>query len=217
VSQNCAFRSTTTVAFRIASTLVGVPRSPRLFNPDGIYHLATQGSDRRPLFLFDRDREVFLDRLSRAVERFQFLCLAYCLMGNHYHLVVQTPDERLSKALRELHGGYSRDFNRRHGCSAHLFRNRFLSREVDSDGYLLTVCQYVVLNPVRAGLCGDPADWRWSSYRATAGIETAPSFLSEDRLREAFGGSANWRDRFRDYVRTNDTTIGVSGDELMLS
>ena len=87
-------------------------RPSRKYVPEGIYHIASHGSDRRPLFILDSDREAFLERLARTVERFELRCLAYCLMGNHYHLIVQTPDERLSLALKELHGGYSRQFNR---------------------------------------------------------------------------------------------------------
>jgi putative transposase len=177
-------------------------RTPRVFVPNGIYHVASRGSDRRPLFLFDRDREAFLGRLARIVESYELPCLAYCLMGNHYHLIIQTPDERLSMALKELHGGYSTHFNRTYGRSAHLFRNRFLAQVIDSDPYLLTACRYVAHNPVRAGLCARPSDWRWSSYRANAGIDPSPRFLSEAALRDASGGSGEWRSRYREFVES---------------
>lgn len=163
---------------------------PRIFVPDGIYHVASRGSDRRPLFLLDSDRDEFLKRLEQTMERYQLPCLAYCLMGNHYHLIVQTPDARLSAALRELHGGYSRHFNHVHGRSAPLFLNRFLAQPIDTDSYLLTACRYVAHNPVRAGLCDQPSDWPWNSYRASAGVEPSPAFLSEEELRNAFGGDA---------------------------
>jgi REP-associated tyrosine transposase len=177
-----------------------VPRSPRVFVADGIYHIASRGSDRQPLFRFDADRLAFLERLAAVVERYELACVAYCLMGNHYHLLVQTPDERVSNALRELNGGYARHFNRVHGRSAHLFRNRFFARQIEEEAYLLTACRYLAYNPIRAGLCREPGDWPWSSHRATAGLDPSPGFLSEALIRDACGGQRNWRLRYRDLV-----------------
>lgn len=185
------------------SRLNPMARLPRIFAPDGIYHVASRGSDRRSLFLLDSDREAFLERLARTAESFELTCLAYCLMGNHYHLLVQTPDERLSAALRELHSGYSRHFNHAHRRSAHLFRAHCLAQLVDSDSYLVTACRYIAHNPVRAGLCGEPFDWPWSSYRASAGIDQSPPFLSEARLRHAFGGDKEWRARHREFIESS--------------
>ncbi len=177
-----------------------MPRPLRIFVPDGIYHVASRGSDRRPLFLFDQDREEFLERLGRTVERHELPCLSYCLMGNHYHLIVQTPDARLSKALQELNSGYSRRFNRVHERNAHLFSNRFLAQLIATEPHLLMACRYVARNPVRAGLCGEPSDWPWSSYRANAGIDPVPPFLNEAALLDAFGPGSRWRVRYRDFV-----------------
>jgi REP element-mobilizing transposase RayT len=182
-----------------------MPRPPRQFVPGGIYHIAAHGSDRRSLFLFDSDRTAFLNRLARVVERHELNCVAYCLMGTHYHLIVQVPDDRISRALQELHGGHARHFNRIHGHTAHLFRHRFLARLIDGDPYLLMACRYLAYNPVRAGLCGDPDDWPWASHRATAGLEPAPHFLSEGCLREAFGGT-NWRSRYREFISVGRPT-----------
>ena len=181
-------------------TVACVPRSPRVFVADGIYHVASRGSDRQPLFLFDADRVAFLVRLAAVVERYELACLAYCLMGNHYHLLIQTRDGRVSGALQELNGGYSRHFNRVHGRSAHLFRNRFFARQIEDEAYLLTACRYLAQNPVRAGLCRDPAEWPWSSHRATAGLDPTPRFLSETLIRDACGGQRNWRLRYREFV-----------------
>ena len=108
-------------------------------------------------------------------------------MTNHYHLVVGTPDGRLSRAMKALNGTYARQFDVRHSRTAHVFQNRFRSELVDTDEYLLTVSRYVALNPVRAGLCGHPAEWPWSSYRALAGIDAAPDFLSETFILSLFG------------------------------
>jgi putative transposase len=176
----------------------------RVFVPGGIYHVASRGSNRGLLFALDEDRELFLNRLGRAIEHFELPCLAYCLMDNHYHLIVQTPDERLSAAMQELNGGYSRSFNRVYGRSAHLFRTRFMAALIDSDSYLLTACRYVALNPVRAGLCAKPSDWPWSSFRATAGIDTPPTFLDEMMIRGVLGGGEDWRTRFRAFVESLD-------------
>ena len=207
VCRLCDF-SSTGLRFRGIGAYGGfVPRPPRIFVADGIYHLAARGSDRQPIFAFDTDRNAFLERLSAVVERYELACVAYCLMGNHYHLLIQTPDGRISAAMQELNGGYSRHFNRIHGRSAHLFRNRFFARQVDDEAYLLTACRYLVHNPVRAGLCREPGEWPWSSYRATAGIDPTPRFLNQTLIRDACGGHPNWRDRYRKFVADTPTPV----------
>jgi REP element-mobilizing transposase RayT len=189
----------------------------RIFVPDGIYHVASRGSDRRPIFRHDPDRELFLDQLEKTLDRYRLPCLAYCLMTNHYHLVVLTPDQRLSKAMQELNGGYSRRFNSIHGRSAHLFRNRFMAQLIDSDSYLLTACRYVAHNPVRAGLCITPPEWKWSSYRASAGIGPTPRFLDERQLRDAIGGGDGWRRRYREFVEIDEEVAPPSGFAKLLA
>ncbi len=182
-----------------------------IFEPDGIYHVASRGSDRKPIFRCDGDRETFLDQLELTFVWFELPCLAYCLMTNHYHLIVQTPDQRLSKAMQQLNGGYSRRVNALHGRSAHLFRNRFMAQLIDSDSYLLTACRYVAHNPVRAGLCETPSEWKWSSYRASAGIWPTPRFLDERLLRDAIGGGDGWRRRYREFVEIDEAVAPPSG------
>jgi REP element-mobilizing transposase RayT len=162
--------------------------------------VSAHGSDRRPLFVFDTDRTDFLERLWKAADRHELSCIAYCLMGNHYHLIVQIPDARISKALQELHGGYSRNFNLVHGRTAHLFRHRFLAELVEDEAYFLTLCRYLAHNPVRVGLCRRPSDWPWSSHRASAGLAPVPAQLRERMLRDAFAGAGDWRARYRDFV-----------------
>jgi putative transposase len=179
-------------------------RPRRIFVPDGVYHVASRGSNRGPIFGDDRDRELFLERLETVFSWYRLPCLAYCLMGNHYHLIVQTPDQRLSKAMQEMNGGYSALFNSVHGRSAHLFRNRFMAQLIDSDSYLLTACRYVAHNPVRAGLCEEPAAWRWSSYRATVGIDRVPRFLDERLISGVIGGGDSWRNRYREFVEGDE-------------
>ncbi|MGD0167040.1 MAG: transposase [Gaiellaceae bacterium] len=193
-----------------------MPRPPRIFVPGGFYHVASRGNNKRALFLYDEDRRAFLRRLGLIVERFELRCLAYCLMGNHYHLIVQTPDSRLSKAVRDLNGAYSRDFNQRHGYVAHLFGNRFAARLIDSESHLLMACRYVAHNPVKAGLCREPSEWPWSSYRASAGIDHLPSFLNDSALGDAFGPGSRWRARYRNFVDLAEVVDPPPGHKELL-
>jgi putative transposase len=139
----------------------------------------------------DQDRRVFLELLARVVERFGWIVYAYCLMRNHYHLVVETPRANLSRAMGQLNSQYARYFNRRSGRCGHVFQARFRSILVERESYLLSVCRYVVLNSARARLCRQPAEWMWSSYRATAGIDPPVSFLAVDELLGRFAPTRN--------------------------
>ena len=155
-----------------------MPRLPRRQIPDGLYHVTTRGNRRQPIVLEDRDCEVFLVLLGKVVKRLGWKVHAYCLMTNHYHLLVETPNADISVGMQLLNGQYAQAFNRRHGYEGHLFERRFAAEEVESDWHLLEVCRYIVLNPVRAGLCRHPGEWRWSSYRATVGRAPCPRFLT---------------------------------------
>ncbi len=125
----------------------------------------------------DADRECLLATLGQALARFGAVVLAYCLMGNHYHLVLQTGRPNLSRLMRHVNGVYAQAFNRRHRLVGHLFQGRFGAILVDRDAYLLEVCRYTELNPVRAGLTAAPQEWRWSSFRAHCGLAVAPWWL----------------------------------------
>ena len=163
-------------------------RPLRLQFPGGIYHVTARGNDRRPIFEDDDDRARFLIVLASIVARYHVLCHAYCLMGNHYHLLLETPEANLSLAMRQLNGVYTQRFNRRHERCGHLLQGRFGAQLVAQDAYLWEVCRYIVLNPVRAGLVAHPRQWRWSSFGATAGETTAPGFLTMDWV-QALGGA----------------------------
>lgn len=126
--------------------------------------------------------------LETSVTRFGWVCHAYCLMNNHYHLLLETPRGYLSEGMKFLNGVYTQGFNSRHKRPGHVFQGRFHSVIVDKDEYLLEVSRYIVLNPVRAGLVQDPGDWRWSSYLATAGIVSRPKLLTRAFLLSMFGG-----------------------------
>jgi putative transposase len=176
-----------------------MPRAPRCF-VDGIYHLGSHGSDLRLLFLDDDDRRTFLGRLALVLERFELRLVAYTLMSNHYHLVVATPDGRISGALQQLHSWYSYWHNRIRGRSAHLFKAHPFARELESDADLLGACRYLAYNPVEAGLVAHPLAWPWSSSAASAGLRESAIPLDPAPLRAAFGDAPDWRRRYRDFI-----------------
>ncbi|MEW6758804.1 MAG: transposase [Acidobacteriota bacterium] len=165
-------------------------RPLRLEFPGAVYHVTSRGDGRGAIFRDDADRERFLEILQRAVSLRRWICHAYCLMGNHYHLLVETPEANLSRGMRSLNGEYTQAFNRRHRRPGHVFQGRFKAVVVEKESHLLELCRYVVLNPVRArGMrVAAPEDWPWSSYRATAGLEQAPGFLSVGWILSRFGG-----------------------------
>jgi putative transposase len=155
-------------------------RPLRVEYPGAVYHVTTRGNARNKIFSDDQDRLGFLAVLDTAVKRFNWLCHAYCLMDNHYHLVIETPDANLSIGMRQLNGIYTQKYNRRHATPGHIFQGRFKAILVDKDNYLLELCRYVVLNPVRAKMVEKIAHWTWSSYPATAGLKTPPVYLTTD-------------------------------------
>jgi putative transposase len=167
--------------------LRGMSRPLRIEFPGAFYHVTSRGDRREAIYEDDEDRVAFLGILRDVVEAFRWRCHAYCLMANHYHLFVETPEGNLSKGMRQLNGVYTQWSNRNHRLSGHLFQGRYKGILVDSDAYLLALSRYIVLNPVAAGLVEDPAAWRWSSYRATAGLEPAPTWLTTDAILAAFG------------------------------
>jgi putative transposase len=180
-----------------------------------MYHVASRGNDRQPIYNDDADRRAFLVELARVVRRYRWLVLAHCLMTNHYHLVLRLPDGGLSDGMRELNGGYSRLTNLRHGRSDHLFRNRFFATELENDTHLLEACRYAVLNPVRAGICALPEEWEWSSYRSCAGIEFAPAITATNELLCLFGPSPDEaRRRYVAFVRAGAGPVSDTVEEV---
>ena len=182
-------------------------RAPRDFVPGAVYHVFARGSNRQRIFIYDSDHVDFLHCLERVVARANLRCLAYCLMPNHYHLILETRDGELSRAMKALNGRYALRFNRRYGRDAHLFKNRFGAVHQTSDAQLLWALRYAVRNPVDRGLCRTPGEWQWSSYRASAGLAPAPRFLEVAGLLAYFGGTS---DRARAVYRAfvNDL-VGV--------
>lgn len=152
-------------------------RPIRIAFPHALHHLTSRGDRREPICLDDDDRRAFLDVLAQCCGRLDASALAYCLMGNHYHLVLTTRRPNLSALMRHLNGVYTQNFNRRHGKVRHVFRGRSKSVLVDREAYFLELCRYVELNPVRAGMVHVPQDWPWSSFLAHAGLATCPPWL----------------------------------------
>ena len=161
-------------------------RPLRIEYDGALYHVTSRGNDRKAIFKDDSDRSLFLNTFAQVSERFHWMCHAYCLMNNHYHLVIETPDGNLSKGMRQLNGVYTQAFNKRHGRVGHVFQGRFKAILVQKDSHFLDVCRYVVLNPVRAKTISHPQQCKWSSYRATAGIVEAHGCLTVDEILSHF-------------------------------
>ena len=161
-------------------------RPIRIEFPDALYHVTARGDRREDIFEDDQDRQAFLLTLEQIVTQFNWLCYAWCLMDNHYHLLIQTPDGNLSKGMRQLNGVTTQTSNRRHRRVGHLFQGRFKAILVDHDAYLLELSRYIVLNPVRAGMVKAPGDWPWSSYRASAGLAPVAPWLTVDGVLSQF-------------------------------
>lgn len=151
-----------------------------------LYHVTSRGNERKPIFLEDFDRLRFLDLLEDVVDRYSWRVYAYCLMDNHFHLLIETLRPELARGMKRLNSVYAQRFNRRHERSGHLLGDRYHALLVEREEHFLEVARYVVLNPVRAGICERPEEYRWSSYRATSGIEPEPALLAAAELLASF-------------------------------
>lgn len=171
----------------VAGRLRPMARPLRIEYPGAVYHVTSRGNARQDIVADDRDRRTFLSLLAHVMGRFGWLCHAYCLMDNHYHLLLETPQPNLSRGMRQLNGGYTQMYNRRHRRVGHLFQGRFTAILVEKEAHLLELCRYVVLNPVRAKMVTHPRGWGWSSYRATVGETAAPPWVTLDWVLGQFG------------------------------
>ena len=174
----------------------------------GFYHVTSRAVADRMLFPDLGDREAFLRLFARVVADHRWLCQCYCLMGTHYHLMVQTPRADISVGMHRLNNGYAKSYNRRYTKAGHVFQARFGARLLEQEPHALEVMRYVALNPVRAGLCASPLDWRWSSYAALAGAEPAPPFL-------AVADALSWFDHDTEAARRSFRAFveGALGEE----
>jgi REP element-mobilizing transposase RayT len=154
-----------------------MPRKPRQEAAGAIHHVTARGNAGCRIVDDNDDRREIVARLGSVSERFEWRVHAYCLMDTHIHAVIETLEPTLGLGMQRLLGGYAYEFNRRQGRFGHLFASRYSAAVVESDAYLLEVCVYVVLNPVRASIVAVPEDWVWSSYRSTAGLAESEPFL----------------------------------------
>ena len=176
-------------------------RPLRISFAHAVYHVTARGNERKAIFRGNGDRKRFTQILVEMVEQYKVMCYAWVLMDNHYHLLIETPQPNLSSAIRHLNGVYTQVFNRRHHRVGHLFQGRFTSILVEKESYLLELCRYVVLNPVRAGMVKHPREWRWSSYSNTSGETQVPSWLTVDWLLGQFGKQQTIAQRaYRQFV-----------------
>lgn len=184
-------------------------RPLRLEYAGACYHITSRGNAKQSIFHDDADREMLLRVLAAAVKRFGWHLHAYCLMGNHYHLLVATPQPNLSRGMRHLNGVYTQRFNRRHERAGHVFQGRFGAILVEREAYLLELVRYISLNPVRAGIVASAEEWRWSSQRAYAGLAAAPEWLDVRPVLERFSDDPTQAPlRYRRFVAEG---VGVAG------
>ena len=168
-------------------------RPLRLEFAGALYHLTARGNARSDIFVDDSDRERFLELLGKEIAQQDWRCYAYCLMDNHYHLLIETTEPNLVQGMRRLNGVYTQSFNRRHRRVGHVFQGRYKSIVVDKDSYGLELSRYIVLNAVRARAVEHPRDWKWSSYCASAGHEAPRAWLDSDWILGQLGSKAAYR------------------------
>lgn len=177
-------------------------RPIRLEFAGALYHVTSRGDRREDIDEGDCDRQTFISLLDDICESYNWICHAYCLMGNHYHLLIETPDANLSKGMRQLNGVFTQKFNSTHGRVGHVFQGRYKAILVEKQSYLLELARYIVLNPVRAHIVDSAKDWPWSSYRATAGLAAAPQCLSTDWLLSSFAKrKGDAIERYKQFIR----------------
>lgn len=177
-------------------------RRPRLVIPGAIYHVMSRGNRKAMIFESDFDRKMFIEVVAETVLRYGVRIFELCEMGNHYHAILDAPRFNLSDAMRHLNGQFAQFSNRQHERTGHVFEERFRSIVVQWRSYLRRASRYVVRNPVRAKVVASPDLWAWSTYRATAGLESPPPWLYQGWLCEAFETDSLEiaQQRYREYV-----------------
>lgn len=174
-------------------------RPLRIEYPGAFYHLTSRGNEQKDVFKSRKDRQQFLSYLESAVVRYGGAVHAYCLMNNHYHLLLETPAGNLSQIMRHINGAYTTYFNVKRKRSGHLFQGRYKAILVEAAEYATELSRYIHLNPVRAGIVAAPEEYEWSSYRYLAGISEAPAWLTIHFVLGYFG-DANTKENYRAFV-----------------
>lgn len=172
--------------------------------PAGLYHVTFRTAGPIAMFLDTDDRLDFLRRAASVGKRFGWAFRAFCLMRTHYHFLLEVGENRLQPGMHRLNGQYAQQFNQKYGRSGHLRGDRYTPTPVETERHLMASFRYIVRNPVRAGLCASPADWQWSSYRGTAGLDGRFAFVEDGPIRAAFGGDTEKAlQRLRDFCEVS--------------
>jgi putative transposase len=190
-----------------------VARSIRFQFPGAIYHIFSRGNRKEHIFLDEEDRAHFLKLLTLATTRMNWICHAYCLMGNHYHLLIETPDGILDRGMQHMNSVYAQRFNRKHGQVGHLFQGRYTAKLVDGNQQFLLAARYISRNPLEAHLVEDAEHWKWCSYKATIGNTETPDFLIVDQVLSCLSQDKNSAQRFFKFLVHTD--IGKDGEKIV--
>ncbi len=197
------------------ATVEPVPRPPRLQISGGVFHVTARGNRKQPIFYDDSDCSLLLNLLGGIVSRFRWRCHAYCLMPNHFHLLIETPEESLSTGMQRLNSRYAQSFNHRYELTGHVFQGRFHSVLVEGAAHVVTLARYLALNPVRAGLCRHAEAWKWSSYPSTIGLTTPPRFLTCGWLLSQFGNDPQRaRAALRELIADTESASNVDSPAM---
>jgi len=173
-------------------------RSARVQFPGAFHHVYSRGNGKQNIFEDNNDRNVFMRLFEGVVSDYSWICHSFCLMQNHYHLLLETPEAKLSDGMQFLNGVYSSIFNKKYGRVGHVMQGRYHSPLVTNDGYFLELLRYMALNPVKSGFVEDPDQWKWSSYRGLSGLSPAPTLLRRDFVLNMFSNST--RKAEQDYM-----------------
>lgn len=185
-------------------------RALRIEYPGAFYHVTSRGNEKKDVFKNQKDREKFLSYLESAAERYGAAVHVYCLMNNHYHLLLETPEGNLSQIMRHINGAYTNYFNTKRKRAGHLFQGRYKAILVEKDAYALELSRYIHLNPVRAGMVKMPEDHRWTSYCSYIGLAGKPDWLrTAEQLGQFPGGE---KERQKEYRRFVEDGIGGEGE-----
>ena len=178
-----------------------------------LYHVTSRGNARQNIYLNNADRGSWLAVFAKVCERFNWVCYSYCLMNNHYHLFIETPEGNLSQGMRQLNGVYTQRFNRFHNRVGHLYQGRYKAILVQKEAYLLELSRYIVLNPVRARMVNAPQEWPWSNYRATIGLASVEDWLNTTWVLAAFGAKRSQAIcQFIDFVSRGESQPSIWND-----
>lgn len=183
-------------------------RKPRAEMAGGVHHVFARGNGRQCIYLDDVDRRSYLSMLARVTGAQNWRCLAYCLMDNHVHLLLETPEPNLAVGMQWLHGRFAQHFNQRHGRSGHVFQGRYGSVLIQSQAHVWMAIAYIARNPVVAGLCTRPGEWPWSSHRAVIGAMAVP-WLDHERLLSHYD-SLGGEDPSRRYEEAVEHSLALS-------